>query len=116
MANSPITRVPLGGHPQGYLVLGVVRSPMAEYPCDMHLGRYAGPSTRAYLNLYREECEAKFKASICGECLAIIMGEWLSRALVQSGEGYWNPPEDGADLESIFRPRSGPSGPLRRVS
>jgi hypothetical protein len=88
---------------------------MAEYPCDFHLARYQGPSTRAYLNLYREDTESKFKASLCPDCLADVMTAWLTRALHETDDGYWEIGEDDLALESTWKARSGPRRPLRRV-
>lgn len=75
---------------------------MAEYPCDFHLARYSGPSTRAYLNLYREEEEIKLKASICGDCLADVVAGWLTRALSQDAHGAWNPLDDQSELDGLW--------------
>ena len=87
---------------------------LADYPCDWHLARYKGPSHRLYLNLFREEDEIRLKASVCGDCLADIMTEWLSRALHQAEGGTWDPPEDDQDLEGLWMASGGRSGPVRR--
>lgn len=86
---------------------------MAEYPCDMHLARYAGPSTRAYLNLYREEQCIKLKASVCGECLAELVTEWLERALHKDCDGGWEIGREGQELESLWVTTGSPVEALR---
>lgn len=78
---------------------------MADYPCDFHLARYPGPSTRAFLNLYRDDAAVFFRASVCGDCLAELVQGWLSRALVKSERGYWDPPGEDQDLEALWRPQ-----------
>jgi len=67
---------------------------LADYPCDMHHDRYPTVSHRVYLNIYRGEEKAQLKGSICGDCLADLVGSWLSWALQQSAEGWVFP--DGA--------------------
>jgi len=76
---------------------------VAEYPCDFHLARYSGPSTRCFLNLYRDDQAVFFRASVCGDCLAEVVAGWLSRALVKSETGYWNPTDGDADLDGLWR-------------
>lgn len=76
---------------------------MADYPCDFHLARYSGPSTRCFLNLYRDDEAIYFRASVCQACLADVIGGWLSRALVKSEAGYWDPPVDGQELEGLWK-------------
>jgi hypothetical protein len=85
---------------------------LAEYPCDLHLARYNGPSTRAYLNLYREDQEIKLKASVCGDCLALIVTEWLTRALRQGPAGQWEPPSEDDGLDALWMDVGAPSRPL----
>jgi hypothetical protein len=82
---------------------------MADYPCDLHQARYVGESTRAYLNLYRGDEVAAFRASLCGECLAELMTAWLEHALAKDEDGRWAYPEPPHQLEGVFRPRTGPS-------
>jgi hypothetical protein len=60
----------------------------------MHHDRYPTVSHRVYLNIYRGEEKAQLKGSICGDCLADLVGSWLSWALQQSAEGWVFP--DGA--------------------
>ena len=86
---------------------------MADYPCDLHLARYRGPSHRIYLNVYREEEEIRMKASVCGDCLAELMTCWLERALHMNGNGVWDPGDNDLALESIWRPAAGRSDALR---
>jgi hypothetical protein len=85
---------------------------MADYPCDIHLGRYNGPSVRAYLNLYREDQAVKLKASMCGDCLAELVQEWLSRALHQTPGGSWDPGEEDQTLECLWIDAGRGSAPL----
>lgn len=83
---------------------------MADYPCDYHLARYAGSSTRLYLNVYRDETEAKFRFSVCDDCLADIVTQWVGHALHQSPAGNWDPPVDGETLEDLLIASVRPSG------
>lgn len=85
---------------------------MADYPCDLHAARYNGPSTRAYLNLYREDQEIKLKASVCEPCLAILVTDWLGHSLHQAPAGSWDPPADGEDLGCLWMDSGAPSRPL----
>lgn len=73
---------------------------MADYPCDGHLARYQGPSTRAYLNLYRDNDQVKLRLSLCEPCLDQVLEVWLQRGLFQTPRGYWDPlPEDAKLIE-----------------
>jgi len=81
---------------------------MAEYPCDFHLARYDGPSIRCFLNLYRNDEVCSFRASVCGDCLAEIVQEWVGRALIKAREGYWLRPDPDATLEGAWTPRRSP--------
>lgn len=83
---------------------------MADYPCDMHNSRYHGPSSRAYLNLFREEEEVRLKASVCGDCLEELVKEWLPVALHQEASGTWDPPLEDQTLEPLWKPSGGPTG------
>ena len=85
---------------------------MADYPCDIHLARYVGPSTRAFLNLYRDDQVASFRVSVCGDCLAELVQDWLSRALVKSEAGHWDPLPEDPDLEGLWRAQEGAFKPL----
>jgi hypothetical protein len=82
---------------------------LAEYPCDFHLARYSGPSTRCFLNLYRDDEVASFRASVCADCLAELMTCWLERALGKSADGHWNPLEPNATLEGLWQAQERPS-------
>jgi len=91
---------------------------LADYPCDIHNSRYPGPSHRLYLNIYREDEEVKLKASVCEECLCLLVTEWLGHALHQAPAGNWDPPVDGEALDSLWRhsgERSRPLNGYRRV-
>lgn len=77
---------------------------MADYPCDWHLARYKGPSTRVYLNIFQENQEVRLKGSCCMDCLAMLVSEWLSRALHETAEEIWDPPEEDQELESLWKP------------
>lgn len=85
---------------------------LADYPCDMHNSRYRGPSHRLYLNIYREEDEVKLKASVCEECLCLLVSEWLGHALHQAPAGNWDPPVEDETLDSLWKPAGRASGPL----
>jgi hypothetical protein len=85
---------------------------LADYPCDLHLARYKGPSHRVYLNIYREEEEAKLKASVCADCLADLVSAFLARTLYQRPDGVWDPADEQTELASLWKPTGGPSGPL----
>lgn len=83
---------------------------MADYPCDNHHARYNGPSNRAYLNVYREDQEVKFKTSLCGDCLGDLVSAWLAMALHQTPDGHFDPPQEGQELEDLWRASGGRSG------
>lgn len=85
---------------------------MADYPCDMHRTRYNGPSTRVYLNIYSEDNAAKLKGSVCGDCLAELVSDWLSWALRQSADGWVIPEDDAPSSEVPWMPSDGPIKPL----
>lgn len=85
---------------------------MADYPCDMHLARYQGASHRAYLNIYREDQAIKFKASVCGECLSVLVTEWLGHALHQAPAGNWDPPVEEEDLSALWMDSGEASRPM----
>lgn len=81
---------------------------MADYPCDFHLSRYSGPSNRVYVNVYREDKTLKFKASLCGDCLAEEVTGWLQRALHQLADGSWDPGSETLELEELWCDATGP--------
>lgn len=85
---------------------------MADYPCDWHLARYQGPSSRCYLNIYREDQSVKLKASVCSDCLADIVTEWLQRALHETPGGGWDPPAEQLELDMLWNDAGGRSAPL----
>lgn len=76
---------------------------MSEYPCDWHLQRYPGAATRVFLNVYRDDQEAKFKASVCPDCLAEVVTEWISHALHRGPDGAWNPPDGLDTLDGLWK-------------
>jgi hypothetical protein len=84
---------------------------MADYPCDFHLARYSGPSTRCFLNLYRDNEAIYFRASVCGDCLADVVSGWLERALVKTEAGYWDPQQAGQELEGLWKPQERAASP-----
>jgi hypothetical protein len=88
---------------------------LADYPCDAHLARYQGPSTRLYLNVYRDDLQAKFRMSVCDACLSDLVETWVGRGLHQTPEGYWDPPVDGDQLESLLVAPERPARPPRRL-
>jgi len=86
---------------------------MADYPCDVHRARYPGYSNRVYLNVYREEEKQQYKGSVCGDCLADLVSDWLGFALYQTDAGWAIPDEDGAPpLESRWMPSERAVRPL----
>lgn len=84
---------------------------MAEYPCDFHLARYSGPSTRCFLNLYRDDEAVFFRASVCGDCLAEVVTGWLERALVKTETGHWDIQAKDQELEGLWRTQERASSP-----
>ena len=87
---------------------------MAEYPCDFHLARYTGPSTRCFLNLYRDDQAVFLRASVCPKCLEDVVAGWLERSLVKSPEGQWDPLEPNQELEGLWQAQEwGQKGPRR---
>lgn len=87
---------------------------LADYPCDWHKARYLGESTRVFLNLYRGNERAAFRGSLCGDCLADLVADWLERALYRDPRGYWAYPVEGQGLEGLWEARSEPSDNDRR--
>lgn len=79
---------------------------LADYPCDWHKARYQGESTRVFLNLYRGNEKAALRGSVCGDCLAELVEEWLSRALYRDPRGYWAYPAEGQTLECLWEERT----------
>jgi hypothetical protein len=80
---------------------------MAEYPCDFHHDRYDGPSNRVFLNIYREDQVAALRGSVCADCLAELVTDWLGKALIKAEQGFWMRPDPEDTLESAWRARSG---------
>jgi hypothetical protein len=78
---------------------------LADYPCDWHHERYTGDSNRVFLNLYRGDEKAAFRASVCGQCLADIVNDWLSCALVKDPRGFWRIPDKDLVLEDAWGAR-----------
>lgn len=76
---------------------------MADYPCDMHLQRYSGPSTRIYINAFREEQVFKLKMSICNQCLEAAMSDLVPRALYETSGKIWDPVAEGQDLDTLWK-------------
>lgn len=75
------------------------------------MARYSGPATRLYLNVFTEDRQASFRYSVCGDCLAELMTEWLGKALHQTDAGYWDPPTEDETLESLLSgPRASRNG------
>lgn len=85
---------------------------MADYPCDHHRARYPSESHRVYLNVYRGEEKAQFKGSICGDCLAELVSQWLSWALYATPDGWKLPDGEGQPLEVPWMPPEGTPRPL----
>lgn len=84
---------------------------MADYPCDFHLARYTGPSTRCFLNLYRDDQVVALRASVCGDCLADVVAGWLTRALVKTDAGYWDPLPEDQELDGLWKAQQSPASP-----
>lgn len=82
---------------------------MADYPCDFHLARYSGPSTRCFLNLYREDQVVQLRASVCPSDLESIVAVWLPRSLVKTPEGYWDPMDEAAELQGLWQAQESPA-------
>lgn len=91
--------------PPFFLTVEVV---LADYPCDLHLARYKGPSTRIYVNLFREDQEVRLKGSVCADCLAEACTEFIRRLLHETQEGVWDPPEEDAELEGLWKASGSP--------
>jgi hypothetical protein len=82
---------------------------LAEYPCDFHLARYSGPSTRCFLNLYRDDQAVFLRASVCGDCLADVVSGWLERALYKTSEGQWDPTQPNQELDGLWQAQEWPA-------
>ena len=80
---------------------------MADYPCDFHGARYAGPSHRLYVNVYRDDLVVKLKGSLCGDCLAAAMDEWLPHLIAQTSAGGWDPVPEGSGLDVLWQASDG---------
>ena len=79
---------------------------LAEYPCDWHHARYPEESTRVFLNLYRGDSRAAFRASVCPQCLADLVSEWLAQALHRDPRGFWVIPDGADSLDALWERRS----------
>lgn len=88
---------------------------MADYPCDIHLSRYSGPSVRTYVNIFREELAIRLKLSICSACLQAVVSDWLGHAVHQTAEGHWDPVGEDQDLETLWEASERPEKGLRAV-
>jgi hypothetical protein len=88
---------------------------MADYPCDNHLTRYAGPSHRVYLNIFRDDQAVKFKASLCEACLSAWIADWLGHALHQVPAGSWDPPAQDEGLDDLWLDAEPSARPLGRA-
>lgn len=88
---------------------------MADYPCDLHLERYRGPSSRAFLSVYRDDQVLSLRLSVCEPCLELVLEPWAARAFYRASEKDWDPLEEGQDLAGLWRPQPGRSdGPRGR--
>ena len=85
---------------------------MADYPCDYHLDRYSGESTRMFINLYRNEDTAALRMSVCGDCLAEITSAFIERALYKNDRGFWTIPRPDEPSELRWQPRTQAVQPL----
>ena len=81
---------------------------LADYPCDWHLSRYKGPSTRVYLNVFREDMEIRLKGSCCPTDFEALVDLWLSKALVETADGSWDPQDEAQELEALWKPSRKP--------
>lgn len=90
---------------------------MADYPCDLHVARYKGPSTRLFLNCYRDDQVLQLRVSVCEACLDLLLEPWAHRAYHKVTEGHWDPWEGEEDVDGLWiaqeRPASQRNG-LRR--
>ena len=87
---------------------------MAEYPCDNHLARYVGPSTRCFLNLYRDDVACFFRMSVCPDCLDDLVKGWLERGLAKTNTGQWDPLPPNQELETLWQAQE--AGPRPRFA
>lgn len=87
---------------------------MAEYPCDHHGARYDGPSNRVYLNVYREEQKLCLKGSVCGDCLAALVSDWLQWTLHEIQAGGYDWPVGDPELDTLWIDAGASSRPLGR--
>lgn len=83
---------------------------MAEYPCDLHLARYSGPSTRCFLNLYRDDQAVFLRASVCPACLGEVVSSWFERSLYKTDKGEWDPVGQDHELEGLWQAQEWPQG------
>jgi hypothetical protein len=77
----------------------------------LHVARYKGPSTRVFLNAYRDDDCLQMRVSICEPCLDLLLEPWAARAYVKVSERDWDPVEEGQDLRGLWRPQGERSGP-----
>jgi len=81
---------------------------MADYPCDLHNARYAGPSTRVFVNAYRDDMVVALRLTVCEPCLEGVVADWLTSASVRSDGGYWDPTPADTGLDGLWRPQEAP--------
>jgi len=84
---------------------------MADYPCDVHHERYRGPSTRVFVNIYRDDMEMALRLGVCEKCLDLVLGEWFTQATYRSEEGYWDPMDPDTSLDGLWRRQEGRQAP-----
>jgi len=89
-------------------------SNVADYPCDRHHARYAGESTRLYLNVYRGDQAVAFRLSVCRPCLDDLVAPWLQDAVWRTAEGYWDPPLEVSELEPLLERAGAAVRPSKR--
>jgi hypothetical protein len=87
---------------------------LAEYPCDLHLARYRGPSTRCFLNLYRDDQACFFRVSVCEDCIDELVKPWLERGLIRTDQGVWDPLDGTAELQGLWQAQE--QGPRLRLA
>lgn len=101
-AESPPNDLSACGPRSGRSTPGGYGTTLADYPCDMHLARYNGASTRLYLNVYAEDNACALRFSVCQPCLETILEPWLGHALHQTPAGHWDPPVEGEALSELM--------------
>jgi hypothetical protein len=75
---------------------------LADYPCDWHLSRYKGPSYRFFLSVYKDERAIVFRAAVCSDCYLALAQPWAEHALHKTAGGYFDPPEDEPEPETLW--------------